>query len=166
MITPRLMPLAILGLLGVAVLWVTRSNTLAPKTLPVLTPAEILSLGEGRKAILLNFWATWCEPCEREMPSLVELHRRYNDRGLRVVLVNLEDEAVAEKVAEFLARYQALDLGVQRQKTEGFFKALGLDAPSALPFTALIHAKKGPISNWLGERPLAEIELEVERILK
>ena len=42
------------------------------------------------KGVLLNFWATWCQPCALEMPSLEALWRRYRDRGLIVVGVSVD----------------------------------------------------------------------------
>ena len=39
--------------------------------------------------VLINFWATWCEPCKIEMPSLQAVYDAYKDRGLRIVAVNL-----------------------------------------------------------------------------
>jgi thiol-disulfide isomerase/thioredoxin len=47
------------------------------------------------KAVLLNFWATWCEPCKIEMPWLVELQKKYGPQGLLVVGVAMDD--VGEK---------------------------------------------------------------------
>ena len=41
------------------------------------------------KVVLVNFWASWCEPCREEMPELEELREQYGDKGLEVVAVNL-----------------------------------------------------------------------------
>jgi cytochrome c biogenesis protein CcmG/thiol:disulfide interchange protein DsbE len=43
------------------------------------------------KAVLLNFWATWCGPCKIEMPWLVELQNKYGPQGLQVVGVAMDD---------------------------------------------------------------------------
>jgi peroxiredoxin len=52
------------------------------------------------KVVLLNFWATWCPPCRKEMPSMERLHRAYRERGL-VVLAVSQDEAPLDDVRRF-----------------------------------------------------------------
>ena len=73
------------------------------------TPPLVLKDGKGRehdlasyrgKLVLVNFWATWCEPCREEMPSLEELQERYKGRPLAVLTVNMEESDA--KVARFL----------------------------------------------------------------
>ncbi len=58
------------------------------------------------KAVLLNFWATWCGPCKIEMPWFVELQNQYGREGLQVVGVAMDD-ASKEDIAKF-----AKDMGV------------------------------------------------------
>jgi len=59
-------------------------------TLKDLKGTEV-NLKEFRgKVILLNFWATWCSPCRIEIPSMVELYKRYKDKGLEIIGVNLD----------------------------------------------------------------------------
>jgi len=43
------------------------------------------------KAVLLNFWATWCGPCQSEMPSIEALYQRYRDKGFVVLAVSLDE---------------------------------------------------------------------------
>jgi peroxiredoxin len=45
------------------------------------------------KAVLLNFWATWCEPCKIEMPWLVEFNKQYGPQGFTVLGVAMDDDA-------------------------------------------------------------------------
>jgi thiol-disulfide isomerase/thioredoxin len=52
------------------------------------------------KAVLLNFWATWCAPCKEEMPWFVDLQKKYAGDGLVVVGVAMDDSD-ASKIAEF-----------------------------------------------------------------
>jgi peroxiredoxin len=65
-----------------------------------------LSLSEYKgKVVLLNFWATWCKPCEEEMPSMERLHQQYKDKGL-VVLAISEDAGGAAVVAPYLKKHK------------------------------------------------------------
>jgi len=52
------------------------------------------------KVILVNFWATWCPPCRKEMPDLDSLYQRFKDRGFVVLALSDED---AGKVKPFIA---------------------------------------------------------------
>lgn len=56
------------------------------------------------KAVLVNFWATWCGPCKEEMPWLVELQQRYGSQGLQVVGVAMDDDSGAEKTISDFSR--------------------------------------------------------------
>jgi peroxiredoxin len=66
-------------------------------------PARFSELG-GKKVVLLNFWATWCPPCRKEMPAMERLYRAYKDRGLVVLAVSQDQSAPAEvrRFAEML----------------------------------------------------------------
>ncbi len=55
--------------------------------------------------VLLNVWATWCGPCEAEMPSMEKLHRSFADSGLRIVAVSIDNPGREGAVREFVARY-------------------------------------------------------------
>ena len=55
------------------------------------------------KVVVLNFWATWCPPCRREIPDLVALHNKYADQGVVVIGVSL-DEGGAAVVKSFATK--------------------------------------------------------------
>jgi thiol-disulfide isomerase/thioredoxin len=57
----------------------------------------------GAKAVLVNVWATWCEPCREEMPSLLKFFREHRAEGLRLVLLSVDDESNRDGVVAFLA---------------------------------------------------------------
>jgi thiol-disulfide isomerase/thioredoxin len=54
------------------------------------------------KTLLINFWATWCVPCRREMPMLVDLQSEYGPEGLQVVGIALDD---VQSVRDFVKKY-------------------------------------------------------------
>ena len=62
---------------------------------------KTLSLSDFRgKVVLLNFWATWCQPCKIEMPWFVELQKEYGSQGLQVLGVAMDD-ASPEDIGKF-----------------------------------------------------------------
>ncbi len=54
------------------------------------------------KVILLNLWATWCVPCQIEMPSMEKLHQRYKDKDFQLIAINLEENISKQKINSFL----------------------------------------------------------------
>lgn len=63
---------------------------------------EKVSLAQMRgKIVIVNFWASWCPPCRREMPSMEILHKTFKDDGLVLLAVNVEKEG-RKSIAKFL----------------------------------------------------------------
>jgi cytochrome c biogenesis protein CcmG/thiol:disulfide interchange protein DsbE len=72
-------------------------NPKAAKPAPELTLKDIdgkdLSLSQYKgKVVLVNFWATWCEPCQVEIPWLIEMQKRYAAQGFTVLGVAMDEE--------------------------------------------------------------------------
>lgn len=57
------------------------------------------------QVVFLNFWATWCKPCEAEMPSMERLWQRYRDKGLVVLAVSSDADGAAA-VGPFVAKHK------------------------------------------------------------
>jgi len=59
------------------------------------------------KVVLVDFWASWCLPCKKLFPHAVELHKRFAERGLVVISINLDDPEDESATLKFLADQQA-----------------------------------------------------------
>ena len=117
------LPIAMLAALIAASLSTTHSvsaaDTDASRFVPwarAETPALSLKDPSGRthtlddyrgKVVLLNFWATWCEPCKEEMPSMVKLKQSLAGRAFEVLAINFGESP--SRVRDFFAR-EGLDL--------------------------------------------------------
>jgi len=55
------------------------------------------------KGIMLNFWATYCKPCEKEMPYMEELYPQYKDKGIEIIAVSLD--ATEPVIHQFIDKY-------------------------------------------------------------
>jgi len=101
---------------GIAVLaWVAlqqttplKSVTSKPAVGSVAPPFQLLDLAgkmqglpEG-EVVLLNFWATWCPPCRKEMPSMQALYEKFKGQGLNIVAVSVDAEV--STVQEFVQK--------------------------------------------------------------
>jgi cytochrome c biogenesis protein CcmG, thiol:disulfide interchange protein DsbE len=54
------------------------------------------------KVLLINVWATWCEPCRVEMPSIERLHREFGSQGLAVVAISVDDPGAEQRIRDFV----------------------------------------------------------------
>jgi thiol-disulfide isomerase/thioredoxin len=118
------------------------------KTLnPDVAGAPSISLGQlvgpdaedpGSKLVLLTFFASWCKPCQKEMPFLIQLDRMYREQGLRVLAVNID----AEPPGIELAKKQIGDAGVKYPVLSDRFNFLArryLGEKAPLPSVFLIN---------------------------
>lgn len=80
-------------------------HALAPDfSLPDLTGGQLTLSAYRGKVVLLDFWATWCDPCREEIPHFVDLQKQYGNQGLQVIGVSMDDEP--EPVRDFYQRFR------------------------------------------------------------
>lgn len=98
------------------------------------------------KVVVLNLWATWCQPCREEMPSLGRLQAAFANEPV-VVLALSVDRAGPERVASFLRETGVTNLAVYRDPTAAATRALKVPG---LPATILVDREGNEAGRVLG----------------
>ena len=125
------------------------------------TDGKTVSLADYKgKAVLLNFWATWCAPCKMEMPWLIQLQKKYAAQGFTVLGVS-EDDGSPKSVADFAAK-MGVDYPVLMSDDKLNNVYGGIDY---LPTSYYIGRDGKVVKEVGGIVPESEIEANVQRIL-
>ena len=128
-------------------------------TLPDLAGRQRSITEWDGKVIALNFWATWCPPCIREVPEFVVLQARYQEQGLQFIGIALQQpDEVRDFVAEHKVNYPILTGELEViELAQAYGNNIG-----ALPYTVIInrageiaHVKPGLLPTEEAERVIA-----------
>ena len=114
---------------------VTLGQDSAPKelTLKDINGRKIRLSDYRGKVVMINFWATWCPPCRKEIPDLIKLQREYRSRGLQVIGVTYPPQKLAE-VRKFVRKAKVnYPVGLGTEATKLLFTAT-----DTLPMTIVI----------------------------
>jgi len=138
--------------------------SLVNKKAPTLARSDLsgksVSLRSFRgRVVLLNFWATWCAPCQLEMPVFSRWQQQYGPQGLQVVGISMDDEAppVRKLVKELKLDYPVV-MGDARLG-ERYGGVLGL------PLTYLIDRNGVVRAQFQGETEMGTLEKQLKLIL-
>jgi len=155
--------LALAGLLVIAGLALAAAQTPAPKDpelIDIRGYQKLLQQYKG-KPLLVNFWATWCEPCRDEYPMIVDLAKQFKAQGVEVVGVDMDDESDMNLVRRFIARMQP-PFPNYRQKTgidlDKFYDGINPQWKGTMPQTIFYGKDGNVIGFFLGSRPRPQFE--------
>lgn len=154
------------ALAGLAGGWWVRKGA-GPQPTDELWPLRLARPGGGElvladfrgQRLVVNFWATWCPPCVKELPDLQAFARAQGPRGWRVLALAIDSP---EAVSEFLKRLPLnLDIGIAGFEGTQLARTLGNPAGS-LPFTVLVGPEGEVVRRHLGQTTLAELNAWVK----
>ena len=143
-------------------LWFGSAQTM-PDTVFITTKGErIQSRDLKGQVVLVNFWATSCVTCVKEMPMLVDTYRKYADQGYRTIAVAMRYDP-PNFVLNFVESRQlpftvALDVNGHNAQVFGDVKLT--------PTTLLIDRRGRIVKRYLGEPPVEQLHAEIERALR
>jgi thiol-disulfide isomerase/thioredoxin len=112
------------------------------------------------KPLLINFWATWCEPCRREIPLLKTLRREHSADGLEVVAIAIDHlDAVQQYAAD-----HGIDYPVLIGEEGGLAAASAFGMEVVLPFSVFADHSGRVVALKVGELHRDEAELILQRV--
>jgi thiol-disulfide isomerase/thioredoxin len=113
------------------------------------------------KVLVVDFWATYCPPCVRQVPRLAELSKKYRDKGLEVIGLTSDDKADQEQVVEFLKKAGAdYTVGYDNQwLSSAFLKGTEDDTGQPpIPQLFVISREGRVVDHFIGEDPQRGIQ--------
>jgi thiol-disulfide isomerase/thioredoxin len=114
------------------------------------------------KIVVLNFWATWCVPCQHEMPMLAQVQRKYADRGVVVLGGSLDDKSTQSKIQPF-AEKDKIPFPLLVGATTDDMKQLELG--EGIPATAFFDTEGNLVGRVLGELNKSDLQHRIEWML-
>lgn len=127
---------------------------------------KMIAAHKGR-VLLVDFWATWCKPCRKEMPELVKLEQKLRARGFDLVTISA-DEPGAEAAALKVLKENNVPGKLYLKKAEDDDKFINSIDPKwggALPALFLYDRSGKKMRSFIGETPIQDLEAAIEKIL-
>jgi len=108
--------------------------------------------------VLLDFWATWCNPCKQALPLLDEIQKKYKDKGFKMYAISIDNTRSLSKVKPYI-----------KSKKYSFEVLYDTDSQvlqqyrgTNVPHTVLIGTDGQIKKVWIGYHPGEEVEIEAE----
>ena len=123
---------------------------------------------EGSRSLLVNYWATWCDPCREEFPDLVKIDKEYRTQGLDSIAISLDDVAELKTGVPAFLRQMKVTMPVYLLNVADPQPSINLVDPKwsgALPATFLYDAKGEVVFKHFGRFNTAELRAAIEKLV-
>jgi len=153
----------------------TNKKTAQNSNLPKVRQIDALALknllkrkaGGGAKPLLVNFWATWCDPCREEFPDLVKINSEYKEK-IDFIVVSIDDLAeINRDVPKFLVEMKAEMPAylLKTQDEEAAIASIAKDWRGGMPFTILFDEKGELVYNRQGKIEPEILRNQIDKLL-
>ena len=123
--------------------------------------AQALSQWRGQ-VLVVNFWATWCDPCREEIPGFIKLHSQFRERGVVFVGIAVDQRDKVETYAREIGMNYPVVIG--GLESMDMARQLG-DSKSVLPFTLVLDRTGRIALSHLGAISAARLEATIQELM-
>ncbi len=113
------------------------------------------------KMVIIDFWATWCPPCKKEIPDFIDLYSKFHDKGLEILGISVDQGGWM--VTNEFATSHGMNYPVMMANRDVVYQYGGI---SSIPTTYIIDQKGRIAAQFTGYQPREVWEAQIVKILK
>ncbi|HEX4925531.1 MAG TPA: TlpA disulfide reductase family protein [Bdellovibrionales bacterium] len=132
-----------------------------------VTAPQLVEKLKGAPVTVLNFWATWCEPCKEEFPEFLRVKKEFEKKGVRLLLVSMDFNSQERAVRAFLVQNKvSFETYLREGGDNEFIQAVLPDWSGVLPTTAFFNRDGKLVKMVQAKIDEKKLKAEINNILK